>query len=127
MEMVRLNTEEVLTGGVERLRWSVAAEESEIVVALAGELDLATVDPLGRLLGELLQYRPTTVAVDAARLSFLDSSGIQCLVDAAQAATNVGCKLVVQRPTANVVRVLGICGLDQLLLADAESDPTARR
>jgi len=125
--MVRFNTEEVLTGGVERLRWSVAAEESEIVVALAGELDLATVEPLGRLLGEVLQCRPTTVAVDAARVTFLDSSGIQCLVDAAEAAATAGCKLVVQRPTANVVRVLGILGLDELLLAEADNDPTVRR
>ena len=125
--MLDAQPEEVVMGNAERLRWSVSQVGSEVVVCLDGELDLATVGPLGRLLGEIVERRPATVAVDAAGLSFLDSTGIHCLVNAATAAETVGCKLVVRRPTATVVRVLGICGVDELLLDDTDGDSKARR
>jgi anti-sigma B factor antagonist len=117
----------VLSGDAELLRWSVSQVGSEVVVGLEGDLDLATVEPLSGILREILEQRPATVAVDLARVSFLDSTGIRCLVNAARAAETDGCKLVVRRPTATVVRVLGICGVDELLLDDTHEDPKARR
>ena len=117
----------VLAGDAELLRWSVSEVGSEVVVSLEGDLDLATVEPLSGILREILQQRPATVAVDLARVSFLDSTGIRCLVNAATAAETNGCNLVVRRPTATVVRVLGICGVDELLLDDTDGDPKARR
>jgi len=117
----------VLSGDAELLRWSVSRVESEVVVSLDGDLDLATVEPLSGILREILERRPATVAVDLARVSFIDSTGIRCLVNAASAAATDGCKLVVRRPTATVVRVLGICGVDELLLDDTDRDPKARR
>src|SRR5579862_3807511 len=125
--MVPPETEEECTGSAERLHWSVASAASEVVVSLDGELDLATVEPLGRVLAKILERRPATVAIDAACLSFLDSTGIRCLVDAAQTAAAVGCDLVVRRPTTNVLRVLEILGLDDFLLEDADRDSTAHR
>jgi anti-sigma B factor antagonist len=125
--MLTAEPEEVSTEANPRLRWSVSSAESEVVVSLDGELDLATVEPLGRLLGEIVERRPTTITVDVARLSFLDSTGIHCLVNAAQTATRVDCRLVLRRPSATVVRILGICGVDEFLLGDADSDTTARR
>src|SRR3954449_5672063 len=118
---------DVLFGSAVFLRWSVSRVESEVVVCLDGVLDLATVEALSQLLREILEDRPATVAVDLARLSFLDSTGIHCLVNAAQTAASVGCKLIVRRPNATVVRVLGICGVDELLLDDADGETTARR
>ena len=117
----------VRSGDAERLRWSVSRVESEVVVSLDGELDLATVEPLSGILREILEQRPATVALDMARVSFIDSTGIRCLVNAASAAATDGCKVVVRRPTATVVRVLGICGVDELLLDESARDPKARR
>ena len=117
----------VRSGDAELLRWSVSQLGSEIVLCLEGDLDLATFDPLSGILAEILEQRPATVAVDLARVSFLDSTGIRCLVNAARAAATEGCKLVVRRPSATVVRVLAICGVDELLLGDTDGDRKARR
>src|SRR5258705_13988123 len=116
----------VLSGDADLLRWSVSQVGSEVVVGLEGVLALATVEPLSGILHEILERRPATVAVDLAGVSFLDSTGIRCLVNAARAAATDGRKLVVRRPTATVVRVLGICGVADLLLDDADRDPKAR-
>jgi hypothetical protein len=48
-------------------------------------------------------------------------------VDAVQRAADVGCRLVVRRPSARVVRVLAICGLEALLLDDTDGDTREHR
>jgi anti-sigma B factor antagonist len=125
--MLTAEPEEVSTGGVEHLRWSVSSDAADVVVRLDGDLDLATVGEVGRLLGKIVERRPGTIALDATNLSFLDSTGIHCLVNAAEAASRVGSTLVLRNPSASVVRVLGICGVDELLLDAAGRDATARR
>jgi anti-sigma B factor antagonist len=102
----------------EPLRWSVRCGAEGIDVALAGEMDLATSGPLAQALTEVLDTKPVTVRLDLAEVSFLDSSGIRCLVGAAERAAAVGGHLVVRNPTPMVLRVLELCGVDQLLLAD---------
>jgi len=122
-----ISSEARSSGHVEFLRWSVTRAGSEVVVCLDGDLDLATVEPVGRLVREILERPPATIAFDLARLSFLDSTGIHCLVNAAQHAASVDCKLVVRRPSATIVRVLGICGVDVLLLDDTDGDTRGHR
>ena len=96
-------------------------------MAVAGEMDLATSGPLAQALTEVLDTKPVTVRLDLAEVSFLDSSGIRCLVGVAERAAAVGGHLVVRNPTPMVLRVLEICGVDQLLLADGASvDGSAR-
>lgn len=101
----------------DQLRWSVSSEAGGIVVALEGEMDLANADALSRALTAVLEARPSKVTVDLAKLSFLDSSGVRCLVIALQAASAVGSEFVVRRPSGAVLRVLAITGTDALLLA----------
>jgi anti-sigma B factor antagonist len=107
--------------GEELLRWSVRRGGDEVEVAIAGEMDLATTGPLGQALGLVLDAKPVTVSLDVAEVSFLDSSGIRCLVGAAERAAEVGSHLVVRNPTPMVLRVLEICGVDHLLLTDGAS------
>jgi anti-anti-sigma factor len=102
----------------EALRWSVRCGPDGIDVAVAGEMDLATSGGLGLALGQVLEPRPVTVRIDLAEVSFLDSSGIRCLVGVAERAAVVGSHLVVRNPTPMVLRVLEMCGVDGLLLAD---------
>jgi anti-sigma B factor antagonist len=109
----------------ELLQWSLTATDDEVTVALAGELDMSNAETLRRLLDSVVDAQPVTVNVDLANLSFLDSSGIQCLVDAAQAASSVGCHVVVRNPSDIIVRVLMICGVDKVLLADSGGDESA--
>ena len=100
----------------EHLRWFVTSALDEVVVALEGEMDLANADALGRALTAVLETRPSKVTVDLENLSFLDSSGIRCLVIASQQASAVRTKLVVRRPGRAVLRVLQLTGTDTLLM-----------
>jgi anti-sigma B factor antagonist len=112
---------ELAVSSDEQLRWSVRSGGDGIEVAIAGEVDLATSGPLAQALTEVLDTKPATVRIDIGEVSFLDSSGIRCLVGVAERAAASGSHLVVRNPTPMVLRVLEICGVDQVLLADATS------
>ena len=112
--------------GVGLVQWSVtSADDDAVTVALAGELDLSGAETVNQLLRRVVAAGPATLNVDLAHLSFLDSSGIQCLVDAAKQASSVGCTVVVRRPSEMIVRVLQICGVDTLLLEGSDGEATA--
>jgi anti-sigma B factor antagonist len=106
--------------GDEHLKWSVTSARNEVVVALEGEMDMANADALGRALTAVLEARASKVTVDLESLSFLDSSGIRCLVIASQQASAVGSKFVVRRPGRAVLRVLQLTGTDTLLLEGSD-------
>jgi anti-sigma B factor antagonist len=108
--------DEIKTGSDELLQWSVVRSSAEVVVALVGDVDLSTTDALSGLLARVVADKPPLVAVDVGGVSFLDSSGIKCLVDAARCATQTGCSLVVRSPTSAIRQVFAICGVDELLL-----------
>jgi len=78
------------------------------VVALVGELDLASADGL---VASLIGVPGSPVVVDLAQLSFLDSSGISALVLAKNQMDEVGRTLLLTRPTARVLQTLEIVGL----------------
>jgi anti-sigma B factor antagonist len=56
----------------------------EVVLALDGELDLATAEPLRSTLLEAIANDGTGVALDMTRCSFIDSTGLRILVEAAR-------------------------------------------
>ena len=105
----------------EVLQWSVGTERGAKLVSLVGEVDLATAGTLARVLDELIGDRPSELIVDLARVSFLDSTGIHCLLSASRNATGAGCTLVVRNPSPSIERIFTICGVDQLLLAPADA------
>jgi anti-sigma B factor antagonist len=79
------------------------------IVELHGELDLASADGLA---AALVETAGSTLVVDLADLSFMDSSGIGALVAARKRIRAMGPgELVVTRPTAIVEKVLEIVGL----------------
>ena len=54
----------------------------ETVLALDGELDLATAEPLRQTLLDAIENDGQGVAVDMTRCSFIDSTGLRILVEA---------------------------------------------
>jgi anti-sigma B factor antagonist len=79
------------------------------VVAMHGELDVASADGLAEA---LVAIAGSTLVVDLADLSFMDSSGIGALVVARNRIRAKGLgELVVTRPTAIVQKALEIVGL----------------
>jgi anti-sigma B factor antagonist len=106
------------------LQWSLRSSERETVVELVGEVDLATADALSQVLRDAMDGRPARLAVDVARVSFLDSTGISCLLAAERRGSEMGCRLVVRNPTVAISRVFEICGVDQILLEHVDREPT---
>lgn len=85
----------------------------ELVVTPVGELDIATVD---RLAVALEGRRPSEgVCIDLSRLDFLDTSGIQLLVEVQRDARAGDYPLRIVRANARVHRVFEIAGLDRVL------------
>jgi anti-sigma B factor antagonist len=125
--MTQTHSSESRSDPAELLQWSIVSSERETVVSLVGEIDLATAETLAGALREALDRRPARLAVDVARVSFLDSTGIRCFVIAARKGSEMGCKLVVRNPTAAILRVFEICGLDEILLEGVDRDATQGR
>ena len=108
----------VASGG---LAVTVERSDGEIVVAVIGEVDIATAPLLWeRLEGEILT-RPSRLVLDLSRMGFIDSTGLTVII---RAHKRLGCcdgTLVLRSPTRPVARVLTVSGLDQVL--DVETDP----
>ena len=103
------------TESAELLRWCVFTTGSTAVVTLAGEMDASNAPALRTALDEVFDTAPAGITLDLTHLSFLDCSGIRCLVDAAARASDDGCRLTVLHPTATVRRVIELTGAAALL------------
>ena len=90
------------------------------VVALAGECDLDGRERLTTALADAIRRAPTVV-VDAAGLTFLDSSGVHALVTGYQTAKAEGRRLHLVTAAGSVATVLDITGV-ATLLAPPEPD-----
>lgn len=75
---------------------------------LAGEIDAHTAP----LLASAMEDLPSgDVLVDVADVSFMDSSGLRVLIDAATRARDGGGDLIIANPTPGISRLVEISGL----------------
>ena len=75
-------------------------------VALKGELDLSTVAKVQDELRRVEEGEPPVVVLDLSRLTFLDSTGLRCLVTADERAREAGRRVVIVRgPGAGAARL----------------------
>jgi anti-anti-sigma factor len=91
------------------------AEAGLSVVALAGEIDMASSGELERQLGALEGAEGFQVVVDLARLTFIDSSGIRALVVAAKAIESRGGTVLLAAPSPNIERVFMTVHLSEVI------------
>lgn len=84
-------------------------------VALVGELDLSTVAKVQEELRRVEATSPATVVVDLSKLSFLDSTGLRCIVTADERAREEGRRMVIVRGPDAVQRVFAITRLEERL------------
>lgn len=95
---------------------SITTRDGVTTVALTGELDLAVADELQRLLvSELDAPGTTTVVVDLADVSFLDSAGLGSFVTAYNHAVAAGHRFQLSNPVRAVRRILDISGVYDIL------------
>jgi anti-sigma B factor antagonist len=84
-------------------------------LALVGELDLSTVAKVQEELRRIEASSPATVVLDLSKLSFLDSTGLRCIVTADERAREEGRRMVVVRGPDAVQRVFAITRLEERL------------
>jgi anti-anti-sigma factor len=80
---------------------------------LHGEIDLQSVPELERWLDHLGQAQD--IVLDAAEVSFIDSSGLRIVVAAHQSHQAAGTRLIVANPSDVVSNLLSITGLGEHL------------
>ncbi|MEV8535775.1 STAS domain-containing protein [Streptomyces sp. NPDC051211] len=100
---------------------ATAAQDGGTVLALAGELDHDTAAPLREALAQLVGEAaapagqpPRRLVVDCARLRFCDSTGLNILLRARQAAEDSGGALELaglRQPVARMFRITGADGV----------------
>ena len=84
-------------------------------MALVGELDLSSVAKVQEELRRIEADAPATLVVDLSKLTFLDSTGLRCIVTADERARNEGRKIVIVRGPDAVQRVFAITRLEERL------------
>jgi anti-sigma B factor antagonist len=90
-----------------------------VVLALSGELDMASAPELASTLKEILAQSHPRVMLDLNGLSFVDSAGVSVLIKAKQSAEARGRTFVLRRPTEQLERVFALVGLaDWLAIED---------
>jgi anti-sigma B factor antagonist len=101
------------------------ASPGTVIVAVAGEVDMATAPALhAALVDALTTYTPTVVHIDLSACAFLDCSGIRVLVAAHATAQASGCQMWARYPQRLVRMVLEVTGL--LDVFTAPNDATAQ-
>ena len=96
---------------------AVTTEDRDGLVhmALVGELDLSSVPKVQEELRRVEADAPATLVVDLSKLTFLDSTGLRCIVTADERARNEGRRVVIVRGPDAVQRVFAITRLEERL------------
>ena len=95
----------------------VESQETDglVKVSLRGELDLSTVGKVDEELQRLEGSEAGIVMLDLSKLTFLDSTGLRCVVRADERAREDGRRLVVVKGPEAVQRVFEITRLEERL------------
>lgn len=111
-------------GAVRARRWPVAAPArrfrieirrsgGSVVVALAGELDLAVVPIVGDVVATVLASPTTALRISLLEVTFIDAAGVRALVSAAARARAESATFGLLAPSPRVSRVLEVAGLSR--------------
>jgi anti-sigma B factor antagonist len=97
---------------------AVHIDGSGVRVDVAGEVDIANAPRLRAALDDTLRASPAAVTVNVVDVTFLDSTGINTLVQAHAAASRAGATLTVINCPSIVRRVLTVTGVLELLTGE---------
>lgn len=90
--------------------------EDTLTVFLGGEIDHhRAVSVRSRIDEALFEHLPKTLIIDIGRVDFMDSSGLGLIMGRLAKAKEIGAVLVLQNPSARVVRMLKMAGLDRMI------------
>lgn len=90
-------------------------QDGRLVIELGGEIDLDRAPEVRKLLLEGVA-RERDVLVDLSRVTYIDSSGIACLIEALQSAGKLGTGLALVAVSPEARRVLELARLDTVFV-----------
>ncbi len=88
---------------------------TSVVLAVAGELDLAAAAAWDASIDEAMGQVPSSVAVDLAATTFVDSSGLRLLLMLRHRAAEAGTTFTMTNISPAVARLLEVTGLTDLV------------
>lgn len=102
---------------MERPELSIAVlrDPDEIVLKLAGEIDMLTAARLSSVVNELLADAPVRIVLDMAGITFCDSQGLGTIVVLTKKASHSQSVLLLTNVGDFLLRVLDITGLRSAL------------
>jgi anti-anti-sigma factor len=108
---------------VERPELTITVERApdEVVLHLAGEIDVLTVTNLSALVNETLADPPPRIVLDMAGITFCDSQGLGTLVVLSRKAQHARAVLALTNVGDFLMRVLDITGLRSALMISSVS------
>jgi anti-sigma B factor antagonist len=103
---------------------TVSSHDSEMVVAVHGEIDLHTAPQLDDAVDTALRAHTPGIVIDLSGVKFIDSAACHALVRARNGADHRRIRLVLRGASREARRVLEMTKLDQLFaFTPAEDDP----
>jgi anti-sigma B factor antagonist len=104
-------------------RVEVHSEQQATVIAVSGELDLASSPALQEELDRISASDSQLLIIDLRELDFMDSTGLSVLVRAHQRAEEQGRRLAMVKGPQQVQRLLSLTGVaDRLTLIESPGD-----
>jgi anti-sigma B factor antagonist len=97
-------------GGNDEFAIATTVTRASALVAVRGDLDVATAPTLRTALAEASSATHALV-VDVSGVTFMDASALGVLIGAARGARDRGHKVVLRGPSANTLRLLQVTGL----------------
>ena len=99
----------------EQFSCAVDGSSSDPVIAPSGELDLVSVETLQPLVDETLLGAPQMLVVDLRGLTFVDSTGLRCLLELADRSRAEGFELELVPGGPSVMRLFDLTGTREVL------------
>jgi anti-sigma B factor antagonist len=88
-------------------RVEVQSSDDTVVIRCAGELDLSVAETLRRAIDRACTAKVANLRIDTVDLTFIDSTGLSCLLEAHRRCDEVGAALEVI-PSPPVARLLDL-------------------
>jgi len=101
---------------------SVVHQDGSLLLALAGDLDIATGPVLRRTVADLISPHLRAVTVDLASLNFVDVAGLRAFLDVKEMVTGVHAEFQltsVGNRTRRVIRLADFDKLESVIEADS--------
>lgn len=96
-----------------------------VTFSLSGEVDIHTADAIRGAASLAVADGASSLCLDLAEVTFMDSQGLNALVGAHRALDRVGAELHLANVPAPLQRLLELTGLDRVLRFDVLSEPLA--